>query len=213
MTKLALPIVAFAALIILVASVIFFYLVPEAWGEWLSALLGTLIGALLAAVVGIWLFNQQTKEIDKRRRRQLLEAWAGELQAILDILEAKPIQVPPPAGSPNSEKPIGIMLAHLDSVVSRESMRNAVNDSKDTMALSHFVREIEGYNTAVERFQVTRWGPSLTNHEALLFTLAKDVKRRQDIIIEWCRANTKMLEEEEGIEIPPRHYSKEKEEG
>ena len=177
-------------------------------GNYVIQLFATFIGALLAVAIGLALFDFQSRETDERRSRQLHEALAGELQATLDILEAPPgISFAPPTGAEEGEEAVAVVVTRLEPVACEEAIRNAILGPQDVFALSHLARAMRLYNFLAERLESVIWEPSMSNQQLRYFRAAKDVRRQQDSVIAWCKVNIEGLREQ-GIDIPPRLYSK-----
>lgn len=206
---IALGVVVFAVLGAAIGAGITWHQAPNQLDTYLIQLFATLIGALLAVSIGLALFDYQSRETDRRRSRQLKEAFIGELQATIDILEAPFYEtIAPPEGS-KEEEPVEVILTHLEPVICEETMRNAITGPWDTFALSHLARQMRHYNFAAKRLEEFLWGTSVTHKQKRDFKAAQFVKHSQDSVISWCRTNIEGLSAEENIDPPPRHYSKE----
>jgi hypothetical protein len=72
---------------IIVISDRFYAYSSEALIEWLSTLIGTIVGASLAAASGVWLFYYQGRKAEEARSEQLREALIAELYATIDRLQ------------------------------------------------------------------------------------------------------------------------------
>jgi hypothetical protein len=180
---------------------------PGELGNYVIQLVATFIGALLAVAIGLALYDFQSIETDQRRSRQLNEAMVGELQATLDILEARhSISVPPPTGAEKGEEAVTVVLTHLEPVACEEAIRNAILGPQDVMALSHLARHMRLYNVLADRLEAVLWEPSMSNQQLRYFRAAKDVRRQQNSVIAWCKVNIEGFSKQ-GIDIPPRHYS------
>jgi hypothetical protein len=201
-------ILAFALFGALLGAVFVRHYVPNEFATYLIQLIATFIGAVLAVAFGLALFNYQSKETDRRRARQLNEALVAELQATLDILEAPGITVSPPTGiEGEGEEPVEVVVTRLEPVACEEAIRNAILGPQDVFALSHLARSMRLYNVLCARLESVMWGPSFGNPQLVYFDAAKDLRRQQDKVIDWCKVNVEGLSEE-GIDVPARHFSK-----
>jgi hypothetical protein len=197
--------------IYLVSIIFYLHTSSDTFAQWVSTLSGTLVGALLAAIIGVGLFYYQGNKTEERRRHQLLEAWAGELQATLDTLESEPdFTIPPPEDGSEGEEEVAIRLAHLEPIACEEAIRNAVFGARDTMALSQFAMQMRYYNADRELMYRIYAETSTPDWEQRIFDAAKNLKGRQDYVVMLCKQNIEWLEEI-GIDIPPRIWSRNRE--
>jgi hypothetical protein len=180
---------------------------PDELGNYLVQLGATFIGALLAVGLGLALFEFQGRETEQRRSRQLNEALVGELQATLDQLEASGTRISPPPGPQEGEEPVEVVITHLEPVACEEAIRNAILGPQDVFALSALARSMRVYNIVAARLESVLWEPEIGIPQERLFRAAKNLRSRQDSVMEWCRVNIEALAEE-GIEIPPKHFSR-----
>ena len=174
----------------------------------MSTLLATFVGALLAAAVGVWLFNYQSSRNDERRSQQLLASLAAELHATIDFLESKPLtRVLPPEGC--EEEAVEVVVTSLEPTACEESIRSAVLTPQDVFNLTHLARVMRSYTLEANLLESIITGPRTDSGVARrTYEVAQDVKNFQSSVLEYCRTITAGLEEE-GIEMPSktRHYS------
>jgi hypothetical protein len=182
---------------------------PGELGNYIVQLSATFIGALLAVAIGLTLFDFQSRDIDKRRSRQLYEAMVGELQATLDVLQQRPThRADPPPGAPEGAEALAVVVTHLEPVACEESIRSAILGPSDVFSLSHLASAMRSYNIAARRLESVYWGPAVTNYAALLYDVMLEVEHYQNSVIQWSTTNIEGLAKDLQIDVPPRFYSK-----
>jgi hypothetical protein len=185
-----------ALCVVVVISERFYDHSTDALIEWLSTLLGTIIGASLTAGFGIWLFFFQSHREDEDKEIQLLTALAGETQSIFDTLN-RPDSARPIWG-PDGQVIDQVVTVPLPTLVAQEAMRSGVFYSSEVLLLSNIIGRIQIHNNVL--FFILSAQVGVVHSETLQY-LINELKWRQEDISE---SSALLLEhlESEGIQVP-----------
>lgn len=167
----------------------------DAFVEWAATLTGAIVGAILAAYVGVRLFYFQREVSDEERRRDLMAALAGEAQAIIDILSADPTPVPGVSADYTAKS----IFVPLPLTVATEAARSALFDAHDLLFLSKLIAKLQVNNDEIGFMLANR--SSTIPHEYRRH-MDEWLKERQNSLIAESRTLIKHLEETEGITVP-----------
>lgn len=170
--------------------------------EWLSTLIGTIVGASLAAGVGVGLFYYQGRVSEEKRVEELRESLIAELYATRDRLGISETQhVDDPTGyGPNVET----VHAHLEPIVTEEVIRSALFGHENTKSLTYLARLMREYTKEADLLHIRINSPQVFDFtmRQQMYEQAKNVKRLQQFVALFC---TTVLEgfQYQGLELPP----------
>jgi uncharacterized membrane protein YccC len=126
------------AVVLLVASLGFYDLAPSELAGFASTIIGTLLGAVLALAIGIWLFDYQQRKITDTRREEFRALVQAELEETAQRLKDSGAIQPEPTA-----------MDHVQPLALQEAVRSALfppEFAKEMMALA---RQFHLYNAKV----------------------------------------------------------------
>ena len=185
-TKVLVLVAAVAVFLTVAGTALILMFDHAAFMSWISTLVATFVGAVLALAVGIGLFNYQAGETDRKRQSQLLEALAAELQANLDLLRSGRLHL-----IEAGDKEWKLALVHLQPLIIEEAVRSGVFDSEDTHKFIHLERAIRSYNADVSYVLNMR---SVLLHRRAYEHVVKGLIEQQKWITEACESMLESLE-------------------
>lgn len=170
--------------------------------EWLSTLIGTIVGASLAAAFGIWLFYYQDRVSEEKRVEELRETLIAELYATRDRLGISETQS---VNDPMGRGPdVGVVHAHLEPIATEEAVRSALFGHENSRTLTYLARLIHEYTKEVELLHTRLNSPQVLEPtmRQQMYDQAKNVKRLQQFVVMFC---TTILDgfQSQGLELPP----------
>jgi hypothetical protein len=194
--------------VVIVISDRFYDYSTDALIEWLSTLIGTILGASLAATIGVWLFYYQGKKAEEARVEQLREALIAELYATIDRLSTTPsTQIPDATGG---EPNVPVVITSIEPTVCEEVIRSALFGHRNTVTLTQLARLMREYTKAADLLSSLLYSPQITGtwFAHRLYVQGKNTKGLQQFVILFCETALKGFEAQ-GIELPPseRYYS------
>ena len=185
-TRQKILIAVVAVLAIVAVSVWFYSYSSDAFAGWASTFLGTVIGASLAASVGLWLFRYQEDTRKAERVEELCESLIAELQATRDRLQTNPEQeVPDPIGNGPTVK---VVMAHIEPLVCEEVIRSALFGHVNTNRLTYLSRLMREYTSRGELLRTLIDRPVMSDPhlQDRIYTQAKNVKGQQQSVVHFC---------------------------
>lgn len=191
-----------------VATVLFCTLPTDECTGWLSTLLATLFGVLLAAAGSIWLFYSQREQNEDRRKQHLINALIAELQATTDRLNTPSrTLVRAPKGS--GERDAKVVLTDLAPIVCEEAIRNALFTHSVTRNLTRLAQAMRQCTKEADLLRTLLTSQPMNPDDiARMYEVAKNVQGSERYVVLWCDTVLEGLEKQ-GIEIPPedKYYS------
>ena len=175
---------------------------PDAFVQWLSTLIGTIIGASLAAGFGIWLFYYQGRVSEEKRVEELRESLIAELYATRDRLGVSEVQI---VDDPTGHGPdVAVVFAHLEPIVCEEAIRSALFGYRNTRSLTYLARLMREYTKEADLLHARLNNPQVFDPtmRQQMYDQAKNVKGLQQFVVLFC---TTVLEgfQYQGLELPP----------
>jgi hypothetical protein len=166
------------------------------------------LGASLAAAIGVWLFYYQGQKAEEARVEQLREALIAELYATIDRLSTTPsTQIPDIRGG---EPDLPVVITSVEPTVCEEAIRSALFGHRNTVTPTQLARLMREYTKAADLLSSLLYSPQInaTWFAQRLYIQATNTKGLQQFVILFCETALKGFEAQ-GIELPPseRYYS------
>jgi hypothetical protein len=191
----------------------FYQQAPDTLPELTSTLIGTGLGAGLAAVVGVWLYDVQTRKSEDARVEQLRQALIAELYATTDRLNTTSVTR---ITDDEEQRPeVVLVLTHLEPTVCEEAIRSALFGHENTLNLTRLARLMREYTKAADTLVFLLRNPNLHSMGSLGFLnmsgtyeQAVTVKGLQTFVLDWCGTIFKGFKDQ-GLMMPPedKYYS------
>ena len=196
-------------LVLLLAFRSFYVYAPHELPGLASTIIGTFIGALLAAVIPVAIYLRT----EGNRLERLLVALVSELHATVDRLHTLPSTVvPDPADNADKKQELKVVLAHIEPTACEEAIRNGIlgpGNPDNIFRLTHLARLMHEYTKFVDVLLPLVVPQSDNRHDqARAYALAQQLKGLEHFVIDFCKTVLKGLEGQ-GVEAPsnPKFYS------
>lgn len=181
-----------------------------AFFAWINTLLSTLFSVFAALVIGLLLFNHQTRETDCKKKAELSRLLKSEVSEVREAIEGLRTVVPDQALKGDFAHAMRVSMHYAHPLVVEEAARSGLFDEPQTRLMLRLARDMRAHQVRVQdAMTVGFWTQmsQLTNRHDLgsspdrymdirYAETVRSVQRAEERIIEGCEALLADLEGE-----------------